>query len=185
MLMHLRQSNSLSLGSVLLLGCLSIACGSSDPSVDGGTLVDSGLLVDSGTLVGGGMLLDATFLTGTWLSGCDIIGSSSAKYCATFSGTDGYASRTMFFAASTTCTGASMIIPGSGTYALAGRATTPSEATKVDVVIQGAGALFSILARDGATLKFGKEDGAHNGTSDAQRYQIYMAAPYIKGTCPF
>jgi len=44
---------------------------------------------------------------------------------------------------------------------------------------------FLILARDGATLKFGKEDGAHNGTSDAQRYQSYMAALHIKGTCPF
>jgi len=91
----------------------------------------------------------------------------------------------MFFAASASCTGASTIIPGSGTYALAGPATTPSEATKMDVVIQGFGARFSILARDGATLKFGKEDEAHNGSSDAQRYQRYMADPHTKGTCPF
>lgn len=91
----------------------------------------------------------------------------------------------MFFAASTTCTGASTIVPGSGTYTLAGPATTPSEATKVDLVIQGAGARFSILARAGDTLKFGKEDATHDGSSEAQRYARYMADPHTRGSCPF
>ena len=179
MFICVRRSVFRSLGSLLLAGCVSIACSSSDSSDSSGSSGSSGSSSD------GGLSLDASFLTGTWLSGCDVIDTSSAKYCTTFSGTDGYASRTMFFAGSTTCTGTSTTVPGSGTYTLAGPASTPSEATKVDIVIEGAGARFSILARDGDTLKFGKEDGTQNGTSDAQRYQRYMADPHTKGTCPF
>jgi hypothetical protein len=63
--------------------------------------------------------------------------------------------------------------------------TTPSDATKVDLVIQGFGSRFSILARSGADLKFGKEDATHDGSSEAQRYVRYMADPHVKGACPF
>lgn len=129
--------------------------------------------------------VDSAFLNGTWVSGCDAIGTTSAKYCTTFSGNNSYASRTMFFAASTTCNGASNVISGAGTYTLAGPATSPSGATNVDVVINGFGMRFSILARDGAKLKVGKEDATHDGSVLAQRYVAYMIEAHSKAACPF
>jgi len=132
-----------------------------------------------------GTSLDASFLNGTWLSGCDAIGASSARYCTTFSGADGFATRTMFYAASATCSGTSNVVDGSGTYALAGAATIPAGATKVNLVLGGFGPRFSILARDGANLEFGKEDETHDGSTDAQRYARFMADSHTKGTCPF
>ncbi len=161
--------------------CLGLsACTPSSPG--GGTPVDGAATVDSPV---GGSALDASFLDGTWLSGCDTIGATSAEYCTTFSGADGFATRTRFYAASAACSGASNVVTGAGTYALVGAATTPADATKVNLVLTDFGSRFSILARDGAKLKFGKEDATHDGSSDAQRYARFMAESHTKGTCPF
>lgn len=180
---------------MLFLGGVSACTPSSseDVPVDGAVVVDGAVSVDamvqsdaSAPVDGSaGSVLDASFLGGTWVSGCDVIGGTSARYCTTFSGDDGFATRTMFYAASTSCSGASSIFPGAGTYALAGPATEPAGATNVNLVLDGFGARFSILARDGANLKFGKEDETHDGSSEAQRYVRFMAESHTKGTCPF
>lgn len=173
----------------------SLACGTSSsnnfPSTtsggsdDGGGASEAGPAGDGGSSSGGTGVVDASFVTGTWLSGCDVLGADSAKYCTTFSGADGYASRTQFFPGNTTCSGSATPVVGMGTYALAGAASAPSDATKMDIVIVGFGPRFSILARDGANLKFGKEDATHDGSSEAQRYARFMVDAHVKGTCPF
>ena len=160
--------------------CGLLACNPSSPS-DVGARDDGASTVDSPA----SSSLDASFLNGTWVSGCDTIGATSAQYCTTFSGTDGFATRTMFYSASAACSGASSVVSGAGTYRLAGAATTPAGATKMDLVLAGFGMRFSVLARDGANLKFGKEDETHDGSTEEQRYARFMVEPQTKRTCPF
>ncbi len=110
---------------------------------------------------------------------------AAAQYCTTFSGTDGFATRTMFYSTSAACSGASSVVSGAGTYRLVGAATTPADATKMNLVLSGFGMRFSILARDGANLKLGKEDETHDGFTEEQRYARFMAESQTKRTCPF
>ncbi|MDP3277208.1 MAG: hypothetical protein Q8Q09_18610 [Deltaproteobacteria bacterium] len=164
-------------------GSLADAAGSLDAAsaTDSATGGEAAVVADASSSA----VLNAAFLAGTWVSGCDVIGETSARYCTTFSGVDGFATRTMFFSASVTCSGASNIIPGSGTYALAGAASSPADATNVNLVLDGFGSRFSILGRDGDALRFGKEDPMHNGSSPAQRYVRFMAESHTKSACPF